>query len=224
MSVDQLPRGNHATRSQSIRAMTSLSAPKAKPVLWSLMALAGISVIFSTELPILRDTSGPNHRFYLTLIRDRYLFVPHALGGVLATVIGPVQFSNRLRRKDLKLHRILGRVYAYSVFVAAALALVIDWHRPLFAGNAVQAISWSVCTLLAILTARNRHIVQHRQWMIRSYAMTFTFVALRFLNFLPAYADMSDATFNVVDIIVTFVAVSTPTIAFDWRALTSKRG
>lgn len=194
-----------------------------KTVLWSMMGLAGISVIFSTELPILRDQSGPNHLFHLTLIRDRYLFVPHAVGGILATFIGPFQFSTRLRRNHLRFHRILGRVYAYSVLAAAILAIVIDWHRPLFAGNTVQATAWVLCTLVAVLTARNRYVVQHRQWSIRSYAMTFTFVALRVLNFWPAYANMSDETFNIVDIIFTFLAVSIPTIAFDWRTIVAKR-
>ncbi len=196
---------------------------KGKTVLWSIMALAGISVLFSTELPILRDQSGPNHLFRLTLIADRYLFIPHAVGGILATLIGPVQFSTRLRRNHLRLHRVLGRVYAYAVLAAALLAIVIDWHRPLFAGNTVQATAWIVCTLLAVLTARNRHVVQHRQWAIRSYAMTFTFIALRVLNFWPAYANMSDTTFNIVDIILTFLAVSIPTIAYDWRTIVAKR-
>ncbi len=53
--------------------------------------------------------------------------------------------------------------------------------------------------------------------------MTFTFVALRVLNFWPAYANMSDTTFNIVDIILTFLAVSIPTIAYDWRTIVAKR-
>ena len=53
--------------------------------------------------------------------------------------------------------------------------------------------------------------------------MTFTFVILRLLNFWPAYANMSDQTFNIVDIIVTFLAVSIPTIAFDWPEITTRR-
>ncbi len=60
--------------------------------------------------------------------------------------------------------------------------------------------------------------------MIRSYAVTSTFISVRFLNFWPGYSNMSDATFNLVDIIVTFLAVSGPTVAFDWRELTTRRG
>jgi hypothetical protein len=40
----------------------------------------------------------------------------------------------------------------------------------------MQAAAWIVCTTAAFITARNRQIAQHRQWMVRSYAVTFTFV------------------------------------------------
>ena len=59
--------------------------------------------------------------------------------------------------------------------------------------------------------------------MIRSYAMTFTFITLRLLNVWPAYANISDPDFTLVDIIVTFISVSGPTIVFDWRELTTMR-
>ncbi len=194
----------------------------AKTAGWLLMGLAGLSVIFSTELPILFDKEGNNHQFLLLLMQDRLLFVPHAIGGVLAMVIGPVQFSTRLRRRHLELHRVLGRVYAYSVLVATVTAVAISWSRPLFLATLVQSGAWFVCTLFAIITARNGYLVLHRQWMIRSYAMTFTFISLRFLNFIPAYASLSDANFTLVNIIVSFLSVAIPTIAFDWHELTSK--
>jgi uncharacterized membrane protein len=195
----------------------------AKPILWTLMALAAISVIFSTELPILRDRPGVDHLFRLKLFADRYLFLPHALGGTIALLAGPLQFSTRLRRKHLQFHRILGRVYVCAVFLSVPCAIAIEWHRPLFIATTFQASLWFLCTLAALLTARNRQLVQHRQWMIRSYAMTFTFVMLRVLNFIPAYHNISDPSFTLVDIIVSSAAVFFPTVAFNWRELTTRR-
>ena len=126
---------------QSFAWLGSKFRSMTKPVLWSPMALAGISVIGFTELPILLDKTGPIHETFLGPIRDRYLLIPHALGGVLSTFIGPMQFSTRLRRIHLRLHRYLGRVYAYSVFAAAICAVVIVWHRSLFVGVTVQAMA-----------------------------------------------------------------------------------
>lgn len=206
-------------------ATRSVASPSyAKPILWTLMALAAISVILSTELPILRDLPGYDHSYRLQLIADRYLFLPHAFGGTLALLAGPLQFSTRLRRKHLQFHRILGRVYVFAVFIAVPCAILIEWHRPLFVAATFQASLWFLCTLAALLTARNRQLVQHRQWMIRSYAMTFTFVLLRTLMLWPAYKTISvnDQAFAPIIIIVSSAAVFFPSIAFNWRELTTR--
>ena len=68
--------------------------------------------------------------------------------------------------------------------------------------------AWIVCTTAAFITARNRHIVQHRQWMIRSYAVTFTFVSSRVLNLWPRYwSHLGDALSAVGVIAFTLVSL-----------------
>jgi uncharacterized membrane protein len=199
----------------------------AKHTLWLILGLLGISVIFSTEIPILFARTGPTHTYLLKLIHDRLLFIPHAICGVTATLIGPLQFSSRLRRKHLRLHRILGRVYVGAIFIAAPTALALAWASPLILttlSQVTQAGLWMLCTLFAFITARNRHIAQHRQWMIRSYAVTFSFISTRALNFIPAYANLNDSTFEcVIILITTFSAFVLPDIAFHWRELTTRR-
>jgi len=43
--------------------------------------------------------------------------VPHVLGGLLAILIGPLQFWARLRRDYVQVHRWSGRVYLAGVVV-----------------------------------------------------------------------------------------------------------
>jgi uncharacterized membrane protein len=194
-----------------------------KVLWWALLAGAALSLIPFTELPILRDTTGTNVAYRAQLWHDRFLLVPHALGGFLALTIGPLQFSSRLRRRYLQLHRVLGRVYVFAVFIAALIAMVLTQGSGLEVATYVQAGAWIVCTLAALLTARNGYIMQHRQWMVRSYAVTFTFISTRVLNFWPAYAQMSVPTNQWVIIVVTFVSVFVPDIVFSWRELTTER-
>jgi len=156
------------------------------------------------------------------LIKDRLVLFPHAICGIVALLIGPLQFSSRLRRRNLALHRTLGRIYVYAVFIAASIAVYLVWGRPTAVAILVQAGTWVVCTLAALLTARNRHIVQHRQWMIRSYAMTFTFMTLRLLNPWPRYWHMSDGSFVVTVVLGTFLSVFVPDIVFSWREITTR--
>jgi hypothetical protein len=89
--------------------------------------------------------------------------------------------------------------------------------RPTVVATLVQAGAWVVCTLAALLTARNRHIMQHRQWMVRSYAMTFTFMTMRLLNPWPRFWNLSDSGFVITIIPVTFLSMFVPDIAFSWR-------
>jgi uncharacterized membrane protein len=131
--------------------------------LWTALFLMALSVLVLSEIPLL-SKEHPLHAHFAAM---RLLLFPHALAGLLALCIGPLQFSTRLRQRYLQLHRVLGRVYVYSVFIAAPLGIVIARHSPLFAGTVVQASAWLVTTLAAFLAARNRHLQAHRQWMIR---------------------------------------------------------
>jgi len=194
-----------------------------KLILWTVLGLAALSLIPFTELPILRDTSGGNATYRAQLWHDRFLLVPHALCGIIALLSGPLQFSTRIRRKYLQFHRVLGRVYVISVLVAATISLILTQGSGLEIATYVQAGSWIVCTVAAFLTARNGHIAQHRQWMVRSYAVTFTFISTRLLNFWPAYAQMTVSQALVEIIVVTFLSLLIPDLALNWRELTTRR-
>jgi hypothetical protein len=191
-----------------------------KPALWFAMAAMTLSVILYSEVPLLRQSK---ERAYLSTIP--WLIIPHAIGGILALLSGPLQFSNRFRHLHPKFHRVLGRVYVASVFVAAPLAVVMSNHRHdpsaihFVAANIVQAGTWLLVTAAAFLTARNRHFQQHREWMVRSYAVTFTFVGTRVLQPIPAWNRHSEAGFAMEIIVITFLAILVPDIAFHWREL-----
>jgi uncharacterized membrane protein len=215
--------GDHvATSSASLPPSRATTRSYAKPILWTILGLAVLLVIVSSELP-LRHTGTVFDAYRARLLRDRLFLFPHALCGTLALLSGPLQFSTRLRRKHLQFHRILGRVYVFSVFIAASIALILTQGSHLEIGTYVQSGAWILCTLAAFLTARNRQIPQHRQWMIRSYAVTFTFIILRLPNPWPAFVNMSEPHFTLTIIFVTFLSVFLPDIAFNWRELTHRR-
>ena len=195
-----------------------------KPALWAAMAAMTISVIFYSEVPLLRQVK---ERAYLSTIP--WLIIPHILCGTIALVSGPAQFSSRLRRRNPRFHRVLGRIYVGSVFIAAPLAVVLSNHRHdphaihFVIATSVQAGTWIVTTTAAFLTARNRHIQQHREWMVRSYAMTFTFVGTRVMQPIPAWNRHSEAGFAIEIIVITFMAILIPDLAFHWHELTTRR-
>jgi uncharacterized membrane protein len=194
-----------------------------KTILWISLGLTTLFVFITSEVLLFTDYPM-YHAYRLQVIADRHLLIPHTLGGVIALLAGPVQFSSRFRQRHLKLHRILGRIYVICVFMGALTGIALAAGRPGLPGTSMQAAAWIVCTTAAFITARNRQIVQHRQWMIRSYAVTFTFVSSRVLNLSPRYwSHLGDSLSAVGVIAFTLASLLAVEVGLNWRELTTRR-
>ncbi len=194
-----------------------------KTVLWISLGLTVLFVFITSEVLLVTDYRM-YHAYRLQVIADRHLLIPHTLAGVIALLAGPLQFSSRLRQHYLKFHRVLGRIYVGCVFVGASTGIALAAGRPGLPGTSMQAAAWIVCTTAALITARNRQIVQHRQWMFRSYAVTFTFVSSRVLNLWPRYWSHLGDVFAAVGVIAfTLVSLLAVDLGLNWRELTTRR-
>lgn len=194
----------------------------AKPILWAALGLGMISVLIYTDLPLLH---GPSE-YRSELIRKFAILLPHVITGAIAIALGPLLFSTRFRTRHLKRHRILGRVYVISIAITAPLAAILQLRQPggiIAFGNIVMSILWFGCTLAAYITARNRQLVAHRQWMVRSYMFTLNFIFTRVLNPIPAYAKMSEDHFGLMLLALSAAYLFLPDLYFNWRELTTSR-
>ena len=194
-----------------------------KTILWVSLGITVLFVFITSELLLITDYPM-YHAYRLQVIADRHLLIPHTLSGVMALLIGPIQFSSRFRQRHLKLHRVLGRIYVVSVFIGSFTGIALAAGRPGLPGTSMQAAAWMVCTTAALITARNRQITQHRQWMARSYAVTFTFVSSRVLNLWPRYwSHLGDVLSAVGVIAFTLASLLIVDLGLNWRELTTRR-
>jgi uncharacterized membrane protein len=199
------------------------SRSRFKTVLWISLGLTTLFVFITSEALLVADYPM-YHAYRLQVIADRHLLIPHTLSGVIALLAGPIQFSSRLRQRHLKFHGVLGRIYVVCVFIGALTGIALAAGRPGLPGTSMQAAAWIVCTTAALITARNRQIVHHRQWMIRSYAVTFTFVSSRVLNLWPRYWSHLGDTLSAVGVIAfTLVSLLVVDLGLNWRELTTRR-
>ena len=195
-----------------------------KTVLWIALGLTALFVFITSEVMLVTDYPM-YHAYRLQVIADRHLLIPHTLAGIFALVIGPINFSSRIRQRHLTLHRVLGRIYAVSVLVGAFTGIALAAGRPGLPGTSMQAAAWIVCTAAAVITARNHQIPPHRQWMARSYAVTFTFVSSRVLNLWPRYWSHLGDTLAAVGVIAfTLASLLLVDLGFNWHELTTRRG
>jgi hypothetical protein len=72
------------------------------------------------------------------------------------------------------------------------------------------------------MAAVRRRIVQHREWMVRSYAVTFTFVGTRVLQPIPAWNHLGRLGFAAAIVCITFLAVLVPQTARMLRGLIAR--
>jgi uncharacterized membrane protein len=194
----------------------------AKLILWSVLGAAAVWVFFSNEVALMLDYPL-YHSYRLQMALDRALLIPHAIFGSFALIAGTLQFSSRLRQRRIDLHRLTGRSYVVAVYGAALTAIAISWDRPLMPATLVQGLTWILVTTVAWLLARNGHIAIHRQWVARSYAMTFTFVSLRVLSIWPAFWNLPDPAMVLVIIITTLASVLGADLITSWREISKNR-
>ena len=125
----------------------------------------------------------PLPNFY---VRHDWL-VAHAVFSSIAVLTGPCQFLPRLRSRSLNLHRWLGRIYCGAVLAGWVASLPIAAHAQ--TGNVASAgflslgAFWIVTTAAAYFSIRAGRVQAHREWMIRSYALTAAAITLR--SYLP---------------------------------------
>jgi uncharacterized membrane protein len=210
-------------------ATSTLPKPSAgrsrfKTVLWVSLGLTVLFVFITSEVLLVTDYPM-YHAYRLQVIADRHLLIPHTLSGTIALLAGPLQFSTRFRERHLRFHRVLGRMYVLCVFVGSFTGIALAGGRPGLPGTSMQAAAWMVCTTAALVAARNRQIAVHRQWMARSYAVTFTFVSSRVLNLWPRYWSHLGDSFAAVGVIAfTLASLLIVELGINWHELTTRRG
>ncbi len=112
--------------------------------------------------------------------------IPHLAGGAMALTAGLVQLWLGLTNRVGALHRALGKVYAAGVLTGILsgfyLALTIPGHLPYSVGLFMLCVAWLLTTVMALYAIHKRRIEQHREWMLRSFTVTFAFVTYRLVS------------------------------------------
>jgi len=156
---------------------------KAKHVVFLLIALATLYVLNHNERFVI-EADNPAWQRYEPF---KWVLLPHALFGSIVLLSAPFQFSDRLRQRFPKVHRIMGRLYVLGVLVLAPTGAYIQYFQERLGAprsftvlGVVDAVLLMGTTALALLFAVRRKINLHRQWAIRSYAVALVFIFARF--------------------------------------------
>jgi uncharacterized membrane protein len=193
------------------------SSKAIKAAFLGLLTLVALYFVINRAFPYFFNFNFEQYQDYYW--SNKWWLVGHLLGGGLALILGPFQFSNSFRNRYIKVHRNLGKAYIIGILIASLSAIYmsfyvapqvnISWSISLL----VMALIWLVSVLMAYRMIRLKRVPQHKEWMIRSYVITLGFVLFRLLNetsiireLMPTFEERGPACIWMSWVIPLFVA------------------
>ena len=196
----------------------------AKQVVFTAITLATIYVLWHNE----RFVVQADHPAWQRYESFKWWLLPHAVFGSIVLLFAPFQFSDRLRQRFPKAHRIMGRLYVLGVYVLAPTGAYIQYFQE--RGGAprsftilaiVDAALLIGTTTIAGFFAFKRKIAAHRQWATRSYAVALVFIGARFFLGTTGAEAMGVEIVQAVIWTCLVAAVPLADVSLHWRELRS---
>jgi hypothetical protein len=196
---------------------TGTASARVPGILFGAALVTTLPILWIVALPVLDLQALPRHADHALL-----LFV-HAVGGVAMLTLGAATLYIGWTRKLMRRHRWFG--YSYlglgTTGAVAALVLSIEAHHPnkgLFVATGTLALVWIGCAAMALRAALNRRFASHRQWMIRSYVLTWTFVGCRIVGRIPPFDQMDGEAVTALVWLNWILPLLICEVALQWRS------
>jgi uncharacterized membrane protein len=193
-----------------------------KYVVFTAIALASLYVLYHNER-FLVDSDHPAWQHYESF---KWWLLPHGIFGAIVLLFAPLQFSDRLRKRFTRAHRIMGRLYVVGAIFCAPLGAYIQYYQERIGAprsftilGIVDAAMLMGTTAIAFVFAYRRKIALHRQWATRSYAVALVFIAGRFVLGVTGWETLGVEIVQAIIWGCLALAVPLADISLNWREL-----
>ena len=194
----------------------------AKYVVFIIIGIMTTYVLFHNERFVI-DSAHPAWERYQAF---KWWLLPHAVFGTIVLAFAPFQFSDRIRKRFTKAHRVMGRLYVLGALVLAPTGAYIQYFQEGSGGPrsftilaVVDAAMLIGTTLIAGLFAFRRKINLHRQWAIRSYSVALVFITGRFTMGVTGWETLGVEIVQAIIWSCLALSMVFADIAIHWREL-----
>jgi uncharacterized membrane protein len=156
----------------------------------------------------------------------KWWLLAHGLAGACALLLGPLQFSNGLRLRFRKLHRVLGRIYVTGVFIAAPLGVYIQYFeermgksRSFTVAAVVDAVLLTGTTAVALAFILKGKVQQHRQWMTRSFGVALVFFEGRVVGGVTGWENLGNRADETIVWACLAFSILSADLILQWQEL-----
>jgi len=193
-----------------------------KYIVFTAIALASTYVLYHNER-FLVDSNHPAWQHYAPF---KWWLLPHGIFGAIVLLFAPLQFSDRLRKRFTRAHRIMGRLYVAGAILLAPLGAYIQYYQERMGAPRsftilaiVDATLLMGATTIAFVFAVRRKIALHRQWATRSYALALVFIAGRFVLGITGWEALGVEIVQAIIWGCLALAVPLADVSLNWREL-----
>ncbi|SEN22127.1 DUF2306 domain-containing protein [Lihuaxuella thermophila] len=128
-----------------------------------------------------------------TADRSLWMFMlrAHIVLAVVSLLTGPIGAIRKIRLKSIAWHRWSGRIYVVSIVLNLIPGLYLSWFVTgslTVAGFLVLNLLWLATTWLGYLHIRRKNLAKHRQWIVRSFFLTYANLTIHLLLPVSQYA------------------------------------
>jgi uncharacterized membrane protein len=174
------------------------------------VVLLSVYIAYHSVLRYLLGVEEPAPPIVANAFANPFLAI-HVVGGVTALLVGPFQFVRLIRTRWPAFHRATGRIYIIACAIGAPsgfmLALGSTAGPVAGSGFALLAVLSGAFTWLGYRAAVERRFGDHREWMLRSYALTSAAITLRLM--LPTAVFVLDQEFDAAYRVIAWLSWTT---------------
>lgn len=161
--------------------MIALGVVSAAPIWWLV------------AVPVLTGANAAAHAQHFGYV------LAHAAGGTLMLFVGALALYVGWTKRGLRFHKWIGYAYLVGGGLGAGMGLWLSIMQPhplpgVAIATATLAAAWLAVAAMAWRAAWNKRFDSHREWMARSYVLTWTFIFCRIIMRLPQLANADAAT------------------------------
>lgn len=148
---------------------------------------------------------------YLPITSWKIAFYIHVFSSIFCLAAGLTQFSTYLQANHRAVHKTIGKFYVVNIlFINFPAALIMAYYANGFLPSKIAFfildILWFWFTLNAFLDIKKGDIQGHKNYMIRSYALTFSAITLRTWKIiLSNTTDLDPISLYMIDAWLGFV-------------------
>ena len=177
-----------------LRAKSQVASPNHTLVrfLWIaviFLAFIGLAVAARRTIVLLKpgalsSPKNPAAELDAHFVSEHALVLTHILPAMLFMILGPLQFVRGLRSRYPQVHRWSGRIFLGASAVVGISGLKLAFGKTIGGLDEKAAITlfgtfFLISLAKALWHALRREFAQHREWMIRGYAIGLAVATIR---------------------------------------------